>query len=75
MSSIHFIPFHGCILTHWVLFTPFSTNPGPYEPVMWDFNPYFLGAPQNTSEQFEYHLQLHSFELNYCFHLILHLSF
>ena len=46
MNSIHFIPFHRCILVHWVLFTPFGTNPGPYEPVMWGFNPYFWELPK-----------------------------
>ena len=46
MISIHFIPSHQCILVHWVLFTPFGTNPGPYEPVMWGFNPYFWELPK-----------------------------
>ena len=59
MNSIHFIPFHRCVLVHSVLFTPFSTNPSPYEPVMWGFNPYFLGASQNMSEQSEGGIQVY----------------
>ena len=46
MNSIHFIPFLRCVLVHSVLFTPFSTNPSPYEPVMWGFNPYFWELPK-----------------------------
>ena len=48
MNSIHFIPFHGCKLVHLVLYTPFSTNPSPYEPVMWGLIHIFGSYPKHV---------------------------